>query len=127
VRGFLRVEHSRFGALMLTQSSRELLRGERELLLREDPEKTKPRTPRVKYDIELEDEDLLEDLKTLRKRFADEQGVPPYVVFHDATLIEMIQHRPTTSAQLLELSGIGQAKLQRYGDAFLDLLRHHQL
>ena len=127
VRGFLKVDHSRYGALCLTSASRELLRGEINLMLREDPEKPKRKRERVSYTLEIEDEGLMEDLKSLRKSIADEQEVPPYVVFHDATLLEMIEQRPTNSSELLNISGVGQSKLQRYGEAFLEVLHTHRL
>ena len=127
VRGFLRVDHTRFGALRLTESSRDLLRGETQLSLREDAEKPKSRRSKTTYKLELEDEDLMEALKTLRKDISEKSGVPPYVVFHDATLVEMIQHRPANLNGMLSISGVGQAKLQKYGQAFLDLLQQHSL
>jgi ATP-dependent DNA helicase RecQ len=65
----------------------------------------------------------LRALKALRRRLADEQRVPAYVVFSDATLREMAERRPTTEVDLLDVSGVGPAKLARYGDAFLALLR----
>jgi ATP-dependent DNA helicase RecQ len=65
------------------------------------------------------DEDLLSRLKALRKRIADRDGVPAYIVFNDRTLTEMAQSRPRTAAQLLEVSGVGASKLARYGEEFL--------
>ncbi len=62
---------------------------------------------------------LFECLRALRKRLADEHGLPPYVVFHDATLREMVERRPLTLNQFAELSGVGQAKLARYGERFV--------
>jgi ATP-dependent DNA helicase RecQ len=68
---------------------------------------------------------LFERLRALRKRLADEHGLPPYVVFHDATLREMAERRPLTLNQFAELSGVGQAKLARYGDQFIAVVREH--
>ena len=62
---------------------------------------------------------LFDRLRALRKRLADEHGVPPYVVFHDATLREMVERRPLNLNQFAELPGVGQAKLARYGDHFI--------
>jgi ATP-dependent DNA helicase RecQ len=62
---------------------------------------------------------LFEHLRALRKRLADEHGLPPYVVFHDATLREMAERRPLTLHQFAELPGVGQAKLARYGEHFI--------
>jgi ATP-dependent DNA helicase RecQ len=68
---------------------------------------------------------LFERLRALRKRLADEHGVPPYVVFHDATLREMSARRPLTLDAFAELPGVGQAKLARYGDQFIAAIVEH--
>ncbi len=68
---------------------------------------------------------LFDRLRALRKRLADEGGLPPYVVFHDATLREMVARRPLTLNQFAELPGVGQAKLARYGDQFVAALREY--
>jgi superfamily II DNA helicase RecQ len=72
-------------------------------------------------DIE-RDPALWEALRACRKRLADEQGVPPYVIFHDTTLAEMMARRPRTTAELLGIPGVGQKKLERYGAAFLEVI-----
>jgi ATP-dependent DNA helicase RecQ len=64
-------------------------------------------------------DELFERLRALRKRLADENGLPPYVVFHDATLRKMVERRPTTLDQFAQLPGVGQAKLARYGASFI--------
>ena len=69
------------------------------------------------------DEALFESLRALRKDLAAAQGVPAYIVFSDKVLLEMTTRRPATLAEMLEVPGIGPAKLRRYGQAFLDLLR----
>ena len=96
VRGFLRTDHNRFGALVITTDSKQLLRGECKLFLREDHSRPKVRKSRSTYTLELEDEDLMEDLRELRSQLAEQAGVPPYVVFHDATLLGMVELRPAT-------------------------------
>ena len=63
-----------------------------------------------------------EALRECRKRLADENGVPPYVIFHDRTLRDMLAQRPATLDDMLAVSGVGEAKLTRYGQAFLDVL-----
>jgi ATP-dependent DNA helicase RecQ len=127
VSGYLRVDHGSFGALQLTEASRGLLRGQTTLLLREDTAKPgkarRDKGQRRKLKVELEDEELLEALRAVRKQIADANGVPPYVVFHDATLVGMIDQRPATLVEMLNISGIGQAKLQKYGQQFLGVLR----
>ena len=69
------------------------------------------------------DPDLFERLRALRKRLADAEGVPAYIVFSDAVLRQMAEHRPRTREGLLALSGVGPVKLERYGAAFLEVLR----
>jgi ATP-dependent DNA helicase RecQ len=65
---------------------------------------------------------LFEVLRTLRKRIADEQGVPPYNVFSDATLRELAARRPTTLSAFRQIGGVGDVKLERYGETFLDAI-----
>lgn len=125
-RGYLGVDPSGFGVLHLSESCRTLLKGDEVLMLREDKRERqqgyqKSRAPQQQLDAQ--DHQLWEALKMLRKRIADEQDVPPYVIFHDATLMEMVMYRPVTSAQLHNISGVGERKLALYGDAFLDVIR----
>ena len=70
--------------------------------------------------IDTHDSDLFETLRRLRKRLADEQGIPPYVVFSDATLREMASMKPITLTAFREISGVGDVKLAKYGDLFVD-------
>ena len=74
------------------------------------------------FPVHDDDDELFERLRSLRKELADLQGVPPYVIFSDATLRGMVRRRPKTAEELLEVSGVGQVKLERYGKAFLDEL-----
>jgi ATP-dependent DNA helicase RecQ len=69
-----------------------------------------------------EDEELFQRLRDLRKELADRQGVPAYIVFSDKVLKEMAARRPATDVELLAVPGVGPAKLERYGRAFLDAL-----
>jgi ATP-dependent DNA helicase RecQ len=71
------------------------------------------------------DDSLFERLRALRKRLADENGVPPYVIFHDSTLREMAEHMPLDLDQFAALAGVGQAKLTRYGERFIAAVREH--
>ncbi|HBC19849.1 MAG TPA: ATP-dependent DNA helicase RecQ, partial [Alcanivorax sp.] len=68
------------------------------------------------------DRELWETLRACRKRLADEEGVPPYVVFHDATLMDMLAIRPRNRMEMAAVSGVGDRKLERYGDEFLAIL-----
>ena len=93
-------------------------------MLRKDLQEKTSKTKRDKYSTNLNQEDtkLWEALKILRKTLADEQGVPPYVIFHDATLMEMIRFKPANESELLAISGVGASKLERYGNKFLELI-----
>jgi len=121
--GMLSIDTAGFGALQLTEKSRPLLRGDVSLSLRKDllvttrAEKKKRKSANIA--LTLADQELWEALRGCRKRLADENNVPPYVIFHDATLLQIAAERPTSDAELLEISGVGQAKLERYGPAFL--------
>jgi ATP-dependent DNA helicase RecQ len=128
-RGYLSVDVDGYGALHLTEASRPLLRGEEQLQLRKlrKPEKKKARSDKTRGEVRAVDEPLFEALRELRARLAREQGVPPYVIFHDATLQAMARHRPASEAGLLELSGVGEQKLQRYGKIFLAEIANHPL
>jgi len=130
-RGFLTQDIARFSVLRLTDAARPLLRGEQTLVLAvprtrvptKKQRKAADRSARAAALAGLEvDEPLFERLRALRKRLADEQRVPAYVVFSDATLAEMAARKPATEEALLEVSGVGQSKLQRYGDAFLEVI-----
>lgn len=125
VRGFLRQDAERFGALALTEAARPLLRGECTLHLRaENRGVAAARKPRLKVPVAaaFDADPLWEKLRACRRRLAQAQGVPPYVIFHDSTLAAMASHRPATLAELGAVNGVGAAKLARYGQAFLDVL-----
>ena len=129
VQGYLRSDAERYGALRLTPRSRPLLKGEEQVWLREDPaaKRAARKTARVpSYQVPPEGEPLWDALRELRTRLAREASVPPYVIFHDATLREMVRLRPSSSVELLTLQGIGETKLERYGEAFLNVLREHE-
>ncbi len=119
--GYLDVNVERYGALQLTQQCRPLLRGEETLELRKQlkEQKTEKKT-KQKGTIRVQDEALWQALRQLRSRLAEEAGVPPYVIFHDATLQEMLKQRPGTENELGRISGVGDQKLSRYGKIFIE-------
>jgi ATP-dependent DNA helicase RecQ len=118
--GLLSQDITNYSVLKLTERSRPVLRGEQSLQLARPriKEKRKKRS-RSAAGLTPADEGLFEVLRTLRKQLAQDQGVPPYVVFGDATLVEMSQRKPATEAELLEITGVGEVKLERYGAEFL--------
>ena len=132
--GLLYLDPAGYGGLRLTSAARPVLKGERELRLRRDTLAAKSMnqgrgrtTPRAAATAQGAaspvDKALFERLRALRRRLAEEQGVPPYVIFHDRVLVEFSQGRPATRAALLQVSGVGQAKLERYGEVFLAEIR----
>ena len=77
---------------------------------------------RAEYETSEPDSPLYVELKEWRSQTAKDQGVPAYIVFNNRTLAEIAAHHPTTHDELLEISGIGQTKAERYGDALLDMI-----
>ena len=128
VQGYLHADAQRYGALRLTAKSRPLLKGEDRIRLRQDAAVKPPRkaAPKPSREVAPQDQALWEKLRDLRRRLAEEAGVPPYVIFHDATLKEMVYLRPASPEDLLTLHGVGQTKLDRYGAAFLEALQEHE-
>ncbi len=123
VRGVLRVDMEGFSALQLTEASRPLLRSEVQLLLREEQERGKRRSSKLAQPrLEPGDMPLWQALRDCRKRLAEQQGVPPYVIFHDASLRDMLRLRPRNRQELLQVSGVGDSKLEKYGDQFLAVI-----
>ncbi len=124
--GLLTVDLDGYGGLRLTEACRPVLRGETRLELRKERPGKRTRSNRDSrlFDNPA-DEKLWNALRACRRRIAEEQGVPPYVIFHDATLKEMVEFRPDTEDQLRLLNGIGERKLALYGEAFLEAIREH--
>ncbi|MFT6154961.1 MAG: ATP-dependent DNA helicase RecQ [Crocinitomicaceae bacterium] len=125
-RGFLNVNFD-YGQLFLSETSRAILRGEESLMLRVDIMQTKSSMVGSKksrsININDEDIDLWEALRACRKDLATEQGIPPFMIFHDATLKDMLDNKPTSLHSFSNISGVGQKKLDKYGDEFLAVLK----
>ncbi len=125
-RGLLSVDIEGHGSLKLTEASRSVLRGEEKLLLRHvtKPEKAERKRNESQFK-KAADGALWNALRQKRKELAETQNVPAYVIFHDATLVEMVERQPQTLAQLGLISGIGTRKLEAYGEAFIDVICEH--
>ena len=128
-RNYLSVDLDGYGALRLEESCRPLLRGEETLRLRFDASGKARHVVRGKQsdsglpdDLDLE---LWQALRGLRAKLAEEHEVPPYVIFHNSTLEELCRLRPTSLREFGKISGIGASKQERYGPAFVALLRQH--
>lgn len=119
--GYLEQDIGNYSVLKLTEAARPLLRGEAELTITKPRIKPgrKKRPERKIVGLEY-DQELFNQLRVLRKQIADCDGVPPYVVFGDASLAEMAATLPTDSEAFLQINGVGQAKLQRYGSQFIE-------
>ncbi len=128
--GLLVVDSEGHGGLLLGSEYRPVLRGERKIKLRHDPaarKADKARADKVKIIIEdPKDEALFMKLKEKRLDIAREQGVPPYVIFHDSTLVEMALVRPLQPHLFAELPGVGEAKLKRYAETFMAIIAEHE-
>jgi ATP-dependent DNA helicase RecQ len=128
--GLLNVDMEAYGGLKLTDAARPVLRGEQQVWLRRDADPVKRKAQRAERSAKsrepfagANDDPLWLALKAKRTELAREQGVPPYVIFHDSTLLEILNHRPQTLDEMEQISGIGQAKLAKYGDAFLRVVK----
>ena len=126
--GLLMVEGD-YSTLALTEASAAVLRGEHPIMLRREPKKSekaartaKRREQAVPEDFPEHAAPVFERLRAWRGATAKEQGVPAYVVFHDATLRQIAAQAPTTLAELGSISGIGENKLAKYGQQILDTL-----
>jgi ATP-dependent DNA helicase RecQ len=130
--GLLATDEDGYGVLRLTEASRAALRGEVPVRLRQVADSqarkasrkaTRGERSHASLDIAPHESALWDALRDARARLAKEQGVPAYVIFHDATLLAMLRERPQSMSGLAGISGVGERKLSRYGEAFLDVLR----
>jgi ATP-dependent DNA helicase RecQ len=128
--GYLESDIEAYGGLKLAESAKPVLKGEAEVWLRQDVEVVTTRKvskadrgTRVKEGYEeVADDPLWHALKTKRMELAKEQGVPPYVIFHDSTLLEILNQKPGSLTEMSQITGVGQTKLERYGEVFLEVL-----
>jgi ATP-dependent DNA helicase RecQ len=125
--GFLEADIEAYGGLRLTETARPVLKGEQPVSLRRDAEPGKRKSARGEGKSRVPFAGAGEDslwlaLKAKRMELAREQGVPPYVIFHDSTLLEMRDQRPGSLIEMARISGVGQGKLTRYGDDFLSVI-----
>ena len=132
--GILESDIEAYGGLKLSEAARPILRGEQSVWLRRDADPAIQKAGRKAQRAErtaksrepfagANSDPLWLALKAKRTELAREQGVPPYVIFHDSTLMEILNQRPATLDELAGISGVGQAKLARYGDEFLSVLK----
>jgi ATP-dependent DNA helicase RecQ len=126
--GMLSVNLGRISGYRLTKKSWPVLRGERKVQFRKDPrpDRNKKRRPAAAgRKIDFFDEDaraLFEKLRRLRLEISKQLGVPPFVVFHDKTLMEMATKRPANREEFIGINGVGEQKASQFADAFLDAI-----
>ncbi len=129
VANLLSVDMTGFGSLRLTEKSTTILRGEQQISFRTDPQITKKKpkelTKKENKIIPPTNDILWQALKNKRLELAKDQGVPPYIIFHDSSLIEIHQKKPRTLDEFENISGVGQSKLQRYGETFIKIILMH--
>jgi ATP-dependent DNA helicase RecQ len=125
--GFLEIDISRFGALQLTEKCRPVLQGKQNLNLRKQQKQSATKKQKIASQLRQQDETLWEALRQLRAEIAKQNNVPSFVIFNDATLLEMCRHRPQSKKAFQQISGVGTQKLQRYGDAFIEVIRQHPI
>ncbi len=129
--GLVSVDHAAFGALKLEAGARAVFKREREVRFRKDrpttgkASRTSTSSANARSALKGSDMELFEALRAARMEIAREMGVPPYLVFNDSTLVAFATERPTSHDELLSISGVGQSKLERFGDAFLDVILAH--
>ncbi|RKS79478.1 ATP-dependent DNA helicase RecQ [Actinomadura pelletieri DSM 43383] len=125
--GLIAVE-SNHGTLLQTEASADVLRGQRKVMMRREPDRPTPKPTKTAkdrkppIDLSAEATPIFERLRTWRATTAKEQGVPAYVIFHDATLREIATALPSTLTELSQINGIGENKLAKYGEAVLKTL-----
>jgi ATP-dependent DNA helicase RecQ len=130
--GLVSVDHAAYGALKLEPEARAVFKREREVRFRKDrpttgkaSRRTSPAAASAKAGLEGADLELFQALRAVRTEIAKELGVPPYVVFADTTLVALATERPTDNDEMLDIPGIGPSKLERFGEAFLDVILSH--
>ncbi len=121
--GYIRATGGEYPALRVEQSAKEILYNGLELSLKV-PKKKKHKITAVGGDTS--NEDLFTTLRQLRTEIATAEKVPAYVIFSNATLLDMCEKKPQTKAQMLEVSGVGEAKLERYGEKFLEAIAEYE-
>ncbi len=124
-KGLVEIDFEGYGAFKLTEACRSVLRGECTVMLRKDIQTEKGgRSKREKRHLSNHEDNLIWNaLRAKRRQIADDQDVPPYVIFHDATLMEMVESKPENHREMSQISGVGERKLALYADPFLAVIK----
>ena len=124
-KGYIVSDANNHGGIRLLEASRSLLRGESSFPIRVDRKVTAKSSKSVRTAVAPEHEGLWQALREQRMMLAQQQGVPPYVIFSDATLLAMIEQTPQNLFEMSNVHGVGVKKLEHYGDLFLTLLLNY--
>jgi ATP-dependent DNA helicase RecQ len=129
--GYIEVDMTGYGGFSLAEKGLVALKRKEKIPLRKDPMQSKmqqKKTPKIHFTNSFEtqnSEELWEDLRRLRLEIANDKGIPPFVIFHDKTLAEIVSRLPQTLDELSDIYGVGQKKLDTYGKQFLDVVIKH--
>ncbi|WP_239614977.1 DNA helicase RecQ [Cohnella mopanensis] len=132
--GYLRMSDTAYPVVQLTEQVLDVMKGKTQVYRRVEPEAPPVTRSSGKYGssrsggaaVSVANAELFNALRQLRKKIADAEGLPPFVIFHDATLREMCEAMPTTERAMRSVKGIGDAKFEKYGYAFLELIRQYE-
>jgi ATP-dependent DNA helicase RecQ len=128
-RNFLTIDYQNFNRVLLAESCRALLKGDINIELRQDSTKKTPLTKSTglsnQYGAQQQHSELWELLRICRMQLAKEKSVPPYVIFHDSVLMQMVEALPLTQAHFAQLSGVGEKKCKQYADVFIEVINEY--
>lgn len=122
--GYLHVTESEYPVLKLTYKSRDILFGDATVLFKKQRRVDSEKKSKRVSSYSVENQELFQALRKTRKKLADTNGVPPYMIFHDKTLIDMANQMPQTPEALLRVNGVGERKCMHYGDTFIAAIKH---
>ena len=129
--GLVEIAYDDFSRLRVTESGRKVLFEQKKVTLALPQPKAKPEEKHVRFvektKAQTFKEELFDLLVALRRSVAQQQGMPPYLIFSDATLSEMSEKRPLSDTDLMHVTGVGERKLHLYGDAFIGAIRRFVL
>lgn len=125
--GYIWATESEFPVLKLTEKSKGILFQDETIRFKKKrrKESKKKSMPKPVAELQGDDTSLFQLLRQKRKEIADEHGVPPYVIFHDKTLVDLAVKKPRERADMLEVNGVGPSKLDKYGDIFLTVIESY--
>ncbi|WP_245975145.1 RQC domain-containing protein [Deminuibacter soli] len=124
--GYLQQSEGEYPVLQLTAASWDVLRGQQSVLVTSFKKKEQPQQPATEEGgAVLLEKDLLQQLKQLRKTIAAKENMPPYIIFSDATLVELATYLPLVTGDLSRISGFGEVKMDRYGNDFLECVQDY--